>query len=152
MKALMCVDGSPATTEGLKCAVETLRSDIEWTLLYVLEERGIYDSYKRIFREDLERIEELLKDVDSEKDAAKRIFVLPLCQHMRERRLTVKAIVREGLPAAEILAELEEGEYDLAVLGDKKGLSTTRRLLGGTLAEVMQNANTCLLVVRPPRR
>jgi nucleotide-binding universal stress UspA family protein len=152
MKALMCVDGSVATTEGLKCAVEALRSDIEWTLLYVLEEHGIYESYKRIFREDLERIDELFEDVDSEKEAAKRIFVLPLCQHVRERGFTARALVREGPAAGEILAELEEGGYDLAVLGDKKGLSATRRLLGGTLAEVMQNANTCLMVVRSPHR
>jgi hypothetical protein len=52
MKALICVDGSPVTNEGFMCAVNALRTDIEYTLLYVLEEHGIYDSYKRIFRED----------------------------------------------------------------------------------------------------
>src|SRR5664279_6126094 len=57
IKALICVDGSPVTNEGFKCAVNALRTDIEYTLLYVLEEHGIYDSYKRIFKEDLERIE-----------------------------------------------------------------------------------------------
>ncbi|MGZ8888963.1 MAG: universal stress protein, partial [Halobacteriota archaeon] len=106
IKTLICVDGSPVTNEGFKCAVNALRTDIEYTLLYVLEEHGIYDSYKRIFREDLERIEELFEDVDSEKEAAKKIFVLPLCDYMREHGLTVRAIVREGPAGEEILDEL----------------------------------------------
>ena len=75
MKVLVCFDGSPLMIEGVKCAVSALRRDIDYTLLYVLTERGIYESYKRIFREDLERIEALVGDVDSEKKAASRIFL-----------------------------------------------------------------------------
>ena len=151
MKVLVCVDGSPVTNEGLKCAADALRIDIEYTLLYVLEEHGIYDSYKRIFKEDLERIEELFEDIDSEKEAAKKIFLLPLCEHMRERGLSVRAIVREGPAGAEILDELREGKYDLVMLGERESLSPARRLLGGTLTEVMRNADTCVMIVRPPR-
>jgi nucleotide-binding universal stress UspA family protein len=151
MKVLICVDGSPVTNAGFKCAIDALRTDIEYTLLYVLEEHGIYDSYKRIFREDLERIEGLFNDVDSEKEAAKKIFILPLCDYMREHGLTVRAIVREGPAGEEILDELREGKYGLVVLGDRKSLSPARRLLGGTLTEVMRNADTCVMIVRPPR-
>jgi nucleotide-binding universal stress UspA family protein len=151
MKTLICVDGSPVTNEGFKCAVNALRTDIEYTLLYVLEEHGIYDSYKRIFREDLKQIEELFEDVDSEKEAAKKIFVLPLCEYMRDLGLSVHAVVREGPAGEEILDELRDGKYDLAVLGDRKSLSPARRLLGGTLTEVMSNADTCVMVVRPSR-
>jgi nucleotide-binding universal stress UspA family protein len=151
MKALICVDGSPVTNEGFKCAVDALRTDIDYTLLYVLEEHGIYDSYKRIFREDLERIEELFEDVGSEKEAAKKAFVLPLCEYMRERGLSARAVVREGPAGDEILDELRGGAYDFVVLGDRKSLSPTRRLLGGTLTEVMRNADTCVMIVRPSR-
>jgi nucleotide-binding universal stress UspA family protein len=151
MKALICVDGSAVTNEGFKCAVNALLIDIEYTLLYVLEEHGIYDSYKRIFKEDLERIEELFEDADSEKEAAKKIFVLPLCEYMREHGLTVSAIVREGVAGDEILDELRDGKYDLVLLGDKKSLSPARLLLGGTLTEVMRNADSCVMIVRPPR-
>ena len=117
----------------------------------MLEEHGIYDSYKRIFKEDLEQIEELFEDVDSEKEAAKKIFVAPLCEHMCARGLTVRAIVREGQAAKEILDELREGRYDVAVLADKKSLSPTRRLFGGTLTEVVHNADACVIIVRPHR-
>jgi nucleotide-binding universal stress UspA family protein len=119
--------------------------------LYVLEEHGIYDSYKRIFREDLERIENLFEDVDSEKEAAKKIFVLPLCEYIREHGLTASAIVREGPASEEILDELFDGKYNLVILGDRKSLSPARRLLGGALTEIMHNADTSVTIVRQPR-
>ena len=37
---------------------------------------------------------------------------------MREQGLTVRAVVREGHAAAEILDEVSEGHYDLVMLGD----------------------------------
>jgi nucleotide-binding universal stress UspA family protein len=70
---------------------------------------------------------------------------------MRELGLNVRAIVREGPPGEEILEELRKGKYDLVVLGDRKSLSPTRRLLGGTLTEVMHNADECVMTVQPPR-
>ncbi|MGA3198749.1 MAG: universal stress protein [Halobacteriota archaeon] len=151
MKVLVCLDGSPSVIEGMKCAVSALRLDIDYTLLYVLTERGIYESYKRIFREDLERIEALVGDIDSEKKAARRIFLGPLCAYMRERGLTVRGVVREGHAAAEILDELYEGQYDIVMLGDARSFSASRLLVGGTVTHVMQNARTCVMVIRPAR-
>ncbi|MFZ0926288.1 MAG: universal stress protein [Halobacteriota archaeon] len=151
MKVLVCFDGSPSVMEGVKCAVNALRRDIDYTLLYVLTERGIYESYKRIFREDLERIEALVGDVDSEKKAARRIFLDPLCAYMREQGLTVRAVVREGHAAAEILDEVSEGHYDLVMLGDASSFSASRLLVGGTVTEIMRNARTCIMVIRPAR-
>ena len=118
---------------------------------YTVVEHGIYDSYKRIYKEDLERIEELFEDVDSEKEAAKKIFVLPLCEYMRGFGLILHAIVREGPAGEEILDELHHGKYDLVILGDRKSLSPARRLLGGTLTEVMRNADKCVMIRRPSR-
>jgi len=151
MKVLVCFDGSPSVMEGVKCAVNALRPDIDYTLLYVLTERGIYESYKRIFREDLERIEALVGDVDSEKKAARRIFLDPLCAYMREQGLTVRAVVREGHAAAEILDEVGEGHYDLVMLGDARPFSAPRLFVGGTATQIMKNAGTCVLVIRSAR-
>jgi Universal stress protein family. len=151
MKVLVCFDGSPSVMEGVKCAVKALRRDIDYTLLYVLTERGIYESYKRIFREDLEQIEALVGDIDSEKKAARRIFLDPLCTHMREQGLTVSAVVREGHAAEEILDEVREGHYDIVVLGDVRSFSASRLLVRSTVTQVMQNARTCVMVIRPAR-
>ena len=92
----------------------------------VLTERGIYESYKRIFREDLERIEALVGDVDSEKKAARRIFIDPLCAYMREQGLTVRAVVREGHVAEEILDEASEGQYTILSCSETHALSQRR--------------------------
>ena len=151
MKVLVCFDGSPSVMEGVKCAVDALRRDIDYTLLYVLTEHGIYESYKRIFREDLERIEALVGDVDSEKKAARRIFLGPLCAYMLEQGLTVRAVVREGHPAEEILDEVRDGQYDIVMLGDAHSFSASRLLVGSTVTEVMRNACTCVMVIHPAR-
>ena len=149
MKVLVCFDGSPSVTEGVKCAVNSLRRDIDYTLLYVLTERGIYESYKRIFREDLERVEALVGDVDSEKKAARRIFIDPLCTYMRGRGLAVRAVVRGGHPAEEILDEVREGQYDIVMLGAGHSFSASRLFVGSTVTEVMRNVRTCVMVIRP---
>jgi len=151
VKVLVCCDGSPSVIEGVKCAVNALRRDIDYTLLHVLTERGIYESYKHIFREDLERIEAVVGEIDSEKKAARRIFLGPLCTYMREQGLTVRAVVREGHAAEEILDEVSEGQYDIVMLGDRHSLSASKLLLGGTVSQVMQNARTCVIVMRPTR-
>jgi nucleotide-binding universal stress UspA family protein len=151
MKVLVCFDGSPSVTEGVKCAVDALRRNIDYTLLYVLTERGIYESYKRIFREDLERIEALVGDIDSEKKAARRIFLDPLCTHMQEQGLAVRAVVREGHAAKEILDEVREGQYDIVMLGAGHSFSASRLFVGSTVTQVMQNARTCVMVIRPAR-
>jgi nucleotide-binding universal stress UspA family protein len=151
MKVLVCFDGSPSVTEGVKCAVDALRRDIDYTLLYVLTERGIYESYKRIFREDLEQIEALVGDIDSEKKAARQLFLGPLCAHMREQGLAVRAVVREGHAAKEILDEVREGQYDIVMLGAGHSFSASRLFVGSTVTQVMQNARTCVMVIRPAR-
>ena len=52
-------------------------------MLYVLSEHGLYYSYKSIFKEDLEKIEELFGEIDSEKEAAKKIFLSPIYEYMK---------------------------------------------------------------------
>ncbi len=97
----------------------------------------------------MERIEALVGDVDSEKKAARRIFLGPLCAYMREQGLTVRAVVREGHAAEEILDEVREGHYDIVMLGGARSFSASRLLVGSTVTHVMQNARTCVMVIRP---
>jgi nucleotide-binding universal stress UspA family protein len=150
MKILVCTDGSAASNEGITCAVGALRKDNEYIILYVLSEHGIYYSYKSIFKEDLEKIEELFGEVDSEKEAAKKLFLSPVCDYMKNEGFNVQGKVREGHIVEEILDEIREGEYDMVVLGDKKGVSPARLLIGSTASEVMHRAKVCVIVIKPP--
>ena len=149
MKILICTDGSHALIEGIKCVIGALRKDNKFTLLYVLSEHGLYHSYKSIFKEDLEKIEELFGEIDSEKEAAKKIFLSPIYGYMKNAGYNVRDKVREGHVIEEILDEIREGGYNVIMLGDKTGLSPARLLLGSTVSEVMHRAKACVIVIKP---
>jgi len=137
--------------EGVKCAVNALRRDIDYTLLYVLTERGIYESYKHLFREDLERIEALVGDVDSEKKTARRIFLDPLCAPHARTGSRRPRCCEGGHAAEEILDEVREGHYDIVMLGAGHSFSASRLFVGSTVTEVMRNVRTCVMVMHPAR-
>jgi len=150
MKILICTDGSHALIEGIKCVIGALRKDNKFTLLYVLSEHGLYHSYKSIFKEDLEKIEELFGEIDSEKETAKKLFLSPLFDYMRNSGFNVREKVREGQVTDEILDEIMEGDHGMVILGDKTGLSPARLLLGSTVSEVMHRAKVCVIVIKAP--
>ncbi len=149
MKILVCTDGSVASNDAIKCAMGALSKDNEYIVLYVLSEHGIYYSYKSMFKEDLEKIEELFGDVDSEKEAAKKVFLSPLCDYLKNEGFDIQGKVREGRVVEEILDEIREGEYAMVMLGDKKGMSPARLLIGSTASEVMHRAKVCVIVIKP---
>jgi nucleotide-binding universal stress UspA family protein len=150
MKILICTDGSVALTEAIKCVLGALRKDNKFTVLYVLSEHGVYYSYKSIFKEDLEKIDQLFGEKDSEKEAAKKIFLSPIYEYMKNAGYNVRDKVREGHVIEEILDEIREGGYNVIMLGDKTGLSPARLLLGSTVSEVMHRAKACVIVIKPP--
>ncbi|MDD1721663.1 MAG: universal stress protein [Euryarchaeota archaeon] len=149
MKVLICTDGSTSSTAGIKCALEVLGKEHEYTLLFVLSEEGIYRRYKETFEEDLARIEKLFGDPDPEKAAAREIFLRPLQDYMSQAGFKTTPKVREGSVVSEILAEIDEEQYAVTVLSDGK-ISLMKLLPGSTLHEIVQNTKKCILLARPP--
>ena len=67
---------------------------------------------------------------------------------VEERALTIKSLVMEGLPGAEILQAVKDYQIDLVILGTR-GLSNVKRfLLGSTSDWVMREAPCSVLLVR----
>ncbi|MBA3967439.1 MAG: universal stress protein [Nitrospirales bacterium] len=67
---------------------------------------------------------------------------------VEERALTIKCLVMEGLPGAEILQAVKDYQIDLIILGTR-GLSNVKRfLLGSTSDWVMREAPCSVLLVR----
>ncbi len=67
---------------------------------------------------------------------------------LEERAVTIKFLVMEGLPGAEILQAVEDYQIDLVILGTR-GLSNVKRfLLGSTSDWVMREAPCSVLLVR----
>ena len=56
--------------------------------------------------------------------------------------------IREGSPAGQILAEAEEGRYDLVVIGEKREHALMTRLLGSTARKVVENAPCPVLIAK----
>jgi len=66
--------------------------------------------------------------------------------------LSVETRLRQGDPIANILAEVQEGEYDLVVIGARKEAGLVQRLLGSVAQAVVRRAPTSVLVVRQARQ
>ena len=68
---------------------------------------------------------------------------------MNTSRRPVSVTVESGLPANEILSELDRADYDLVVMGSHGGDDLKHQLLGSVSAKVAWNAPCSVLIVRP---
>jgi hypothetical protein len=146
MKVLVYTDGSTTSNEGIKCALGVLSKEHEYTLLFVLSEKGIYRSYKEIFGEDLTKIERIFGDTDPERAAARYIFLKPLCEYMTDAGFKTNAKVREGNVISEILEEIDEGPHEIVLLSER--VTAMRLPADSHLHEIIEDAHKCVLVVR----
>lgn len=62
--------------------------------------------------------------------------------------LSVDARLRQGDPIVTILAEAQEGDHDLIVMGARKEVGLAQRLLGSVAQAVVRRALTSVLVVK----
>lgn len=62
----------------------------------------------------------------------------------------VTTSIREGIPANEILAEADQGDYDLIVIGATGATDMKHSVLGSVSSKVAWNAPCSVLVVRLP--
>jgi nucleotide-binding universal stress UspA family protein len=62
--------------------------------------------------------------------------------------LPVETRRREGSPNKQILAEIEEGEYDLVVVGAKRPPGTTQRLLGSVALHIARHSPVSVWIAR----
>ncbi|MDR4458974.1 MAG: universal stress protein [Nitrospirales bacterium] len=147
MKILVAVDPSEHSREAMKFV-----KSVEWPkaseiyLIHVLEmkhasaltpsdgpsswDRVISQARGKLFTEAKGFLQHIKKEI------------------VEERTWTVKSLVLEGLPGAEILQAVKDYEIDLVILGTR-GLSNIKRfLLGSTSDWVMREAPCSVLLVR----
>ena len=65
--------------------------------------------------------------------------------------LSVDTCLRQGDPITNILAEAQEGDYDLVVMGARREAGLAQRLLGSVAQAVVRRAPTSVLVVKRAR-
>ncbi len=62
--------------------------------------------------------------------------------------LAVETRIRQGDPVKQILAEVQEGHYDLTVIGARQGGGLTQQLLGSVAQKVVRRIPTSVVVAR----
>jgi nucleotide-binding universal stress UspA family protein len=65
--------------------------------------------------------------------------------------LTVTTCIRRGNPVRQILSEVQEGRYDLTVIGARQGGGLTQQLLGSVAQKVVRRIPSSVVVARENR-
>ena len=143
-RILVPVDGS----DGSEQALDMLASffDLESadvTLLHVLETLWLPEDENEEPVEGADRVQLQLRLEGEALLAQARGKVLP-------RHSGVTTLIREGIPANEILSAADEGDYDLIVVGATEASDMKHRVLGSVSSKVVWNAPCSVLLVRVP--
>ena len=143
-RILVPVDGS----DGSQQALDMLASffDLESadvTLLHVLETLWLPEDENDEPREGADPVQfQLRAEAETLLAEARSKIVV--------HHAGVTALVREGIPANEILRAADEGDYDLVVLGATEASDMKHQVLGSVSIKVAWNALCSVLLVRVP--
>ncbi len=75
-----------------------------------------------------------------------------LAASCRDKGFSVEAKIRNGVPFSEILAEAEEANADMIVMGSQGRTGISHFLVGSVAERVMRRAHCSVLVVKPGPR
>ena len=137
-RVLVATDGSESVRRAVDAAVDlAVRFDARAEALYVLDAADLDGSPEQV-REDLRNA---LQEAGDEALADVR-------HRAAERGVPVSTTVREGHPAAEVVAHARETDADVVATGTR-GRHGEHRLLVGSVAErVVRRASVPVLTVR----
>jgi len=152
-RVLVATDGSDASNEAidqLGSLVDLSQADIR--ILHVVESPWLHlGDEQELFGFDEPEHEAVEPEVRVEREMtieADRLVEEARVRLGVGRRAAVSVAVESGLPATEILSELDRADYDLVVLGSSGGDDLKHRLLGSVSAKVAWDAPCSVLVVR----
>jgi len=145
MRVLFCVDGAEGADRALARGATWLKNaGIQAVVLHVIPEVDErLRHYERLHEGELREIERLFGHEGHGLEVA-----VQARDRMKELGLEAERKVRQGDPATEILAEVQEGRYDLVVLGSDDIGSVSEPRLGSVAEQVVRDALACVLIVR----
>ena len=134
-------DGSDQALDMLASCFDLESTDI--TLLHVLETPWLPEDENDEPQEGADQMKlELRLEAEGLLSQA-RAKILPL-------HSGVTTLVREGIPANEILSAADQGDYDLIVVGATDATDMKHQMLGSVASKVAWNAPCSVLLVRVP--
>lgn len=145
---LVPTDGSDLALEALREALTLAElSGATIHVLYVVDDAKIAELASGTGVDDVS----IDGDVDGLFDRFEAIgehALEDLREEAADRGLPLTTAIRKGLPAAEILAYVEEAEIDLLVMGTHGRRGIERYLLGSTTERVLRQSLVPVLAVR----
>ncbi|RLG71968.1 MAG: hypothetical protein DRO11_03265 [Methanobacteriota archaeon] len=150
MKILICTDGSEHSQQAIRFSLPILKQpNTRVTLLFVaprVEEE--FKFYEEIFEEAFEKMREAFKGLKY-KDPGVKILEKSR-KTLLSRGVEAETKMRVGDPAEEILKEVEEGGYDLLVMGSHGWKGIKKFFMGSVTNKVLQNVQIPLLIYKKP--
>lgn len=153
LRILAAVDGSSASFKAVE-ALGTLcdMSVADICLMYVAETPWLAFEAEGDFATASEAESEESEAGVLEKEFVKegQELIEDARKLLRHSRLPVNSRVEDGLPADEILAEAERGQYDLIVLGATGNRDVKHRMLGSVSSRIAWEAPCSVMIVPEP--
>lgn len=142
-RILVPVDGSNGSGQALDMLASFFDLEsADVTLLHVLELPWLPDESE----EPQEGADQLLLELRLEAETLLTQARSKLVPH----HSGVSTIIREGIPANEILSTADQGAYDLIVVGATEAADLKHQVLGSVSSKVAWNAPCSVLLVRVP--
>ena len=137
-RILIPIDGSQLSLEAAKQGVYIARKlESKVVFLYVIDVRIIQTS--SLTGTDPSILKTRLRNV------AER-YLNEAAKLAEEENVTFQNQIREGLPAEDILKEIEEEKIDLVIMGSK-GMSGAHRVVIGSTAEEVVRWSPCPVLI-----
>jgi len=137
-RILIPIDGSQLSLEAAKQGVYIARKlESKVVFLYVIDVRMIQTS--SLTGTDPSILKTRLRNV------AER-YLNEAAKLAEEENVTFQNQIREGLPAEDILKEIEEEKIDLVIMGSK-GMSGAHRVIIGSTAEEVVRWSPCPVLI-----
>jgi nucleotide-binding universal stress UspA family protein len=151
LKILAPVDGSEASLVALdKLATLVDLSAADVTLVHVVETPWLHPGadqewlgYEEEKEEEIDAQAQFEREFETEGDE--------ILENARARlpvRTAVTTLIYRGVPADEILGEVETGDYDLVAIGASGAVDLKHQILGSVSSKVAWNAPCSVLLVR----
>lgn len=138
-KICCAYDGSPGARRALTAALH-LAGDQQAAPLYLVTVEERLPRYAATVGE--------MEEAREEEGVYARQILAAAQQQAQAQGVAVETAIHSGHPAQALIAYLEEGAFDLLVIGQSGHSEIWGRFLGSTVEKVVRNAPCSVLIVR----
>ncbi len=151
IRILAAVDGSESSTSALRLMSDLVDlREAEITLVYVAETPWLHAGPDQEWLGYEEKTEvQIDPQARSQGVVTKEGQDVLIAAREQLSDAAITTVMREGIPAEEILSETENGSYDLVVVGASGSSDMKHKILGSVSAKVAWNAPCSVLLVGP---